>query len=96
MAEYFGNIGAMTRLTEVIATKGENYKKNIAKFTNTIEGIKNGALQGNLAEEFITKYNDKIDTFQKLARAIDDAEDHMNLKTRKFDDLITSTSSGMR
>lgn len=87
---------SLEALKTAISDAGESYKTNLAKLTNLIGEITSGDIQGDLAVELETKFEAKRETLNRLASTIDEAAEYMGIKTTKFTDMISNTSSGMK
>ena len=87
---------ALNDLKHALETAGEGYKKNLAKLTNLIDQITNEDIQGDPAQDLLTKFQAKEETFKNLANTIDEAEGYMGMQTTKFTNMIGDLKSGMQ
>ena len=84
---------SLRSLREALATAGEDYKRNLARLTSLIEQITNGDIKGNPADDLLSKYRAKEAVFKGIANTIDEAEEYVGLKNKKFSDMIGNISS---
>ena len=87
---------ALNALRKALETAGESYKNTYARLTNLIEEITSGDIQGDPAEDLRAKYEAKKETFEAIAKTIDEAEGFMGMQTTKFSNLISDLKSGMK
>ena len=87
---------ALQELREALATAGEDYKRNLAKLTATIEQITSGDIQGDPAVDLLNKFEAKKDTLNNLAKTIDEAQEFMGIKRSDFSSMIGNLQSGMK
>lgn len=87
---------ALQELREALATAGEDYKRNLAKLTATIEQITSGDIQGDPANDLLNKFEAKKDTLNNLAKTIDEAQEFMGIKRSDFSSMIGNLQSGMK
>ena len=87
---------ALNTLRNALETAGESYKRNLARLTNLIEEITSGDIQGDPAQDLLTKFQAKDETFKNLANTIDEAEGYMGMQTTKFTNMIGDLKSGMQ
>ena len=85
----------LNKLKSAIQDAGQEYKRNFAALTNLIDEITSGDIQGDLADELVTKFRDKEDTLKGIVKTIEEAEDYMGLQTTKFGTMITDVKANM-
>ena len=78
------------------AKAGSDYKENLVRLTRLINEITNGDIKGDLATELKAKFDDKQAIFNKIAEIIDEGEEYLGLKNRKFTDMISSTKGSFK
>lgn len=83
-------------LKNALSNAGENYKSNLNKLNSLIEEITSGDIQGDPANDLLTKYKEKEEILKGLERTINEAEEYVGVKTNQFDDMITNLGSEMR
>ena len=86
---------SLNDLKNALQTAGEDYKTNLARLQSLINEITHGDIQGDPANDLLSKFQAKEDTFKKLANTIDEAEEYMGIQTQKFGSLISDLKSGM-
>ena len=86
---------ALNDLRNALETAGEDYKSNLARLQNLINEITSGDIQGDPANDLLTKFQAKEDVFKGLAQTIDDAEEYMGMQKTNFNSLIEGLSSSM-
>lgn len=84
---------SLKQLRNALETAGEEYKHNLAKLTSLMDQITNGDIKGNPADELLNKYRAKEAMFKGVATTIDEAEEYVGLKNKKFSDMIGNISS---
>ena len=86
---------ALNDLRNALETAGEDYKNKLARLQNFINEITSGDIQGDPANDLLTKFQAKEDVFKGLAQTIDDAEEYMGMQKTNFNNLIEGLSSSM-
>ena len=86
---------ALNDLRNALETAGEDYKNKLARLQNLINEITSGDIQGDPANDLLTKFQAKEDVFKVLAQTIDDAEEYMGMQKTNFNNLIEGLSSSM-
>lgn len=86
---------ALNDLRNALETAGEDYKNKLARLQNLINEITSGDIQGDPANDLLTKFQAKEDVFKGLAQTIDDAEEYMGMQKTNFTSLIEGLSSSM-
>lgn len=86
---------ALNDLRNALETAGEDYKNKLARLQNLINEITSGDIQGDPANDLLTKFQAKEDVFKGLAQTIDDAEEYMGMQKTNFNNLIEGLSSSM-
>ncbi len=86
---------ALNDLRNALETAGEDYKNKLARLQNLINEITSGDIQGDPANDLLTKFQAKEDVFKGLAQTIDDAEEYMGMQKTNFNSLIEGLSSSM-
>ena len=89
------NEESLNNLKNAIMNAGQEYKRNLASLINLIDEVASGDIQGDLADELVTKFRDKEDSLRGVLKTIEDAEDYMGLQTTKFGTMIGDVKSGM-
>ena len=79
---------ALRTLKGALQEQGENYKKNLRRLQALVEEITSGDIQGDPATDLMQKYEEKKETFQKIADTIDEAEGYMGMRTTGFTDMV--------
>lgn len=87
---------SLATLKNAIGTAYDEYKYNLQRMRNLAEQIINGDIKGNLATEFINKFESHSGTLNALETTLDEAAQYMGLQTTKYDQLIENTQAGMR
>ena len=86
----------LIELKNAMATCGQDYKEKFARLSTLIEEITSGDIQGDPATDLLTKYRDKEPVFKGLLQTIEDAEEYMGIKGKKFDSMIGDLHSTMK
>lgn len=86
---------ALNDLRNALETAGEDYKNKLVRLQNLINEITSGDIQGDPANDLLTKFQAKEDVFKGLAQTIDDAEEYMGMQKTNFNNLIEGLSSSM-
>ena len=86
----------LNQLKNTLETSGQDYKENYAKLTNLIEEITRGDIQGDPANDLLAQYQAKEDVFKGLLQTIEDAEDYMGIKGKKFNNMIGDLHSKIK
>ncbi len=86
---------ALNDLRNALETAGEDYKNKLVRLQNLINEITSGDIQGDPANDLLTKFQAKEDVFKGLAQTIDDAEEYMGMQKTNFNSLIEGLSSSM-
>ena len=86
----------LIELKNALGTAGGDYKEKLAKLTVLIEEITNGDIQGDPATDLLQKFRAKEPVFKGLLQAIEDAEEYMGIKGKKFDGMIGDLHSTMK
>ncbi len=87
---------ALSDLKNALETAGEDYKRDFAKLKNLISEITSGDIKGDPATDLLNKFQAKEETFNNLAKTIDDAEEYMGMQKESFTQMISDLSSGMK
>ena len=83
-------------LENAFETSGQDYKAKLASLTILIEEITSGDIQGDPANDLLSKYQAKQDVFNGLLHTIEDAENYMGIKGKKFDGMLSDLKSTMK
>ncbi|MBE6158028.1 MAG: hypothetical protein E7160_04465 [Firmicutes bacterium] len=78
------------------AQAGEEYKANLARLTNFITEITRGDIQGDPANDILNKFEEKRATFNNIASLIDDGEDYLGIKGKKFETTLSEIQSSVK
>lgn len=87
---------ALSDLKNALETAGEDFKRDYARLKSLISEITSGDIQGDPANDLLSKFQAKEETFNKVAETIDDAEEYMGLQKQSFSQMISDLSSGMK
>lgn len=87
---------SLNNLRAALETAGEDYKQNLTRLQNLIDEITRGDIQGDPANDLLSKFQAKQTIFKALAEEIDKAEEAMGIKTAKFTSLISDLASSMK
>ena len=87
---------ALNSLKNALATAGVEYKNSLARLTNLIEEITSGDIQGDPANDLLSKFQAKQDIFNKLTQTIEEAESYMGMQTTKFGSMIGDLKATMK
>ena len=79
-----------------IQAAAEGYKTSLKRLENLIGEITSGDIQGDPANDLLNKFQAKQETFSKLAKTLDEAEEFMGGQGTKFNNMIGDLSAGMR
>lgn len=96
MATIHVDEAALNSLKNALETAGQEYKSSLARLTTLIEEITSGDIQGDPAQDLLSKYQAKQDTLNKLTETIEEAEGYMGLQTTKFGTMIGDLKAGMK
>ena len=80
---------ALNELRNALQTAGDEYKEQLAKLTNLIDEITNGDIKGDPADDLLEKFRAKQDDFNKLATAVEEAQEKVGVKGKDFTSMIT-------
>lgn len=94
MAQIHVEESAISYLRKALETAGQDYKNNLARLQNLMDEITNGDIKGDPANDILSKFNAKRDTFNSLTKTIEEAEDYMGMQGSKFNSLIGDLKSG--
>lgn len=86
----------LNQLKNVLETSGQDYKSKLASLTVLIEEITSGDIQGDPADDLLSKYQAKQDVFKGLLQTIEDAEEYMGIKGKKFNGMLSDLKSTMK
>ena len=64
------------------------YKTNYSKLTAVIQEITNGGFKGELANDFLNKYDAKKDTFDGITKTLDTAEEYLTRQGTNFEKMM--------
>ena len=81
---------ALRTLKAALQEQGENYKKNLRRLEALVEEITSGDIQGDPATDLMQKYEEKKETFKKIA---DEAEGYMGMRTTDFTNMVGDMKS---
>ena len=87
---------AIASLRNALETAGEDYKSNLARLTNLMEEITSGDIQGDPANDLLSKFQAKQDTLNRITATIEEAEEYMGIKKSSFVDLCSGLKSSMK
>lgn len=87
---------ALNSLKQALGTAGERYKSNLARLTNLIEEITRGDIQGDPANDLLTKFQAKQEILNKITETIEEAESYTGTQTTKFTSMIGDLKSQMK
>lgn len=87
---------ALKKFKNTFGNAGESYKANLAKLTRIMDEITSGDIQGTLATELKTKFEDKKATYNKIASLIDEGEQYLGIKGTKFTNMLDSLRNSMK
>ena len=96
MASIHVDEAALNALKNALETAGQEYKSSLARLTNLIEEITSGDIQGDPANDLLQKFQAKQETFNNIAKTIEEAEGYMGLQTNKFGSMIGDLKAGMK
>lgn len=88
--------GSLNRLKNALENAGGIYKSNLTKLENLINEITSGDIQGEPANDLLKKYHEKKEMFDGLRNAIEEAGEHVGIKTIGFNNMINDLSDGMK
>lgn len=88
--------GALNDLKNAFLNAGVDYKTNVAKMEHLVNQIVSGDFQGEAADLFLQKYQEKQDTFKGIIKTLEAAEDKMGLKTTKFNDMMSDIQTNTK
>lgn len=87
---------ALNELRTAFETAGTEYKNNYARLQNLISEITSGDIQGDPANDLLSKFQAKDETFKSLQQTIDEALEYMGAQKQAFTSLISDLSSTMK
>lgn len=87
---------ALNRLRNALLDAGESYKSNLTRLDNLMNEITSGDIEGEPANDLLTKYREKKEMFEGLRRTIEEAGQYIGIQTGKFNDMIGELSQGMK
>lgn len=87
---------ALNDLRNAFETAGTEYKNNYARLQNLISEITSGDIQGDPANDLLSKFQAKDETFKSLQQTIDEALEYMGAQKQAFTSLISDLSSTMK
>ena len=96
MATIHVDEAALNDLKTALQTAGDGYINNLEKLTNLITEITSGDIQGDPASDLLAKFQAKEETFNNLAKTINEAEEYMGMQTTKFGSMIGDLKEGMK
>ena len=79
---------SLDALRNALSGAGEEYKRELARLSNLMDEITNGDIEGDVATDMLQKYNAKKEDFNKIAEAIDKAEEYVGVKGTSFVDMV--------
>lgn len=90
------NESALNDLANSIETAGQEYRSNLARLTNLIQEITSGDIQGDPANDLLARYQEKEDTFKRLAQTIEEAEGYAKQQKAKFQTMMDDLHAGLK
>lgn len=75
---------ALDLLNNAFSTAGENYKAYYNKLTNLINEITERHIQGDVAVEFLNKFEEKKASFERVYEIIDLTQKYTSSRTEQF------------
>jgi len=87
---------ALMRLKQALDTAGDEYCTNYAKLTSLIQQITNGDFEGDPAETFKTKYEEKETVLRNINSTIVEASRYVEEQTKKFVNMLGELKAGMK
>lgn len=87
---------ALSKLKSTLIDSGTSYKQNLLRLRSLMEEITSGDIQGTVATELLSKFQQKEAVFQGIINTIEDAEEYTGVKARKFNDMLGSLKSNMK
>lgn len=81
---------ALKQLVDALKDQGENYKSDLVKLQCVIDQINAGDFEGEPADDFNVKYEDKKPDFKALADEITRAEEYAGIKTSDFATMLAN------
>ena len=79
---------ALAELKNALETAGEKYKEEYARLKNLIIDITNNDIEGEPAQDLLSKFKEKEEDFNKIATAIDEAEQFSGAKGKSFTEML--------
>ena len=86
----------LNKLKNALQTAGQDYKDKYARLKCLIEEITRGDIQGDPANDLLSKFEEKQAIFEGLLQTIEEAEGYMGLQVTKFDNMMGDLKAGMR
>lgn len=80
---------ALNELRDALQNAGEEYKSELARLTSLIKEITSGDIQGDPADDLLKKYMAKEDSFNALARTIEEAQEYAGVKGKDFTQMVS-------
>lgn len=92
---YQGSEEEMRELTNQVLATCENYQKNYNALTKLVTQIKSGIFEGQVADTFVQKYEEKQGMFTAVTNTVNEAYEFLQKQTNDFVELVTGLDDKM-